>query len=112
MYMYNYTNVTIFKKDANDVQISVVLFRVFHNMLILFCNYRMKKQQQSLILIIHIGRWCMKSTRLDYQKQLILRFLGQGILLYTQKWNMKDGYPQYMIYLNTHPSFFYHVYNI
>lgn len=88
VYVFVYTNVKIFEKDANAVQISLVLFRVFHNMLILFCNYRMEKQQQSLILIIHIGRWCMKSTRLDYQRQVIhmySHFLGQGIPLYMQK---------------------------
>lgn len=76
VYVLVYTDVSIFDKDANDVQISVVSFRVFHNMLILFWNYRMEKQQQSLILIIHIGRWCMKSTRLDYHKQVTLRFFG------------------------------------
>lgn len=88
VYVFVYTNVKIFEKDANADQISLVLFRVFHNMLIFFCNYRMEKQQQSLILIIHIGRWCMKSTRLDYQRQVIhmySHFLGQGILLYMQK---------------------------
>lgn len=67
-YMYMYLNILLFQfliKNANDVHIAVVLLRVFYKMLIFFWNYRMGKQQQSLILIIHIGRWCMKSTRLD-----------------------------------------------
>lgn len=66
--MYMYLNILLFQlliKNANDVHIAVVLLRVFYKMLIFFWNYRMGKQQQSLILIIHIGRWCMKSTRLD-----------------------------------------------
>lgn len=66
--MYMYLNILQFQfliKNANDVHIAVVLLRVFYKMLIFFWNYRMGRQQQSLILIIHIGRWCMKSTRLD-----------------------------------------------
>lgn len=76
-YMYMYLNILLFQfliKNANDVHIAVVLLRVFYKMLIFFWNYRMGKQQQSLILIIHIGRWCMKNTRLDItiNKQVIL----------------------------------------